>query len=207
MSVDYIDLQTALQPDRLAVRDLTSGQSWSFRQLNEAAWRFARVLRGQGVIASDRIALLAKNRVSELVLHLACARLEAIFVPLNWRLSAPELKVLLEDAEPRLLIGDRHLAAAGLDGLSFDAFEAAAGGAEPLPARSYDRSQRGEVGHLYAVALAGYEIVPPVLIAFLESRLARYKIPKHVTLLEALPQNAAGKLVKAQLRLAAGANR
>ncbi len=153
MSVDYIELQAGLQPDRLAARDLTYGQSWSFRELDDAAWRFAQVLRAQGVAAGDRIALLAKNRVSQVLLHLACARLEAIFVPLNWRLSALELRVLLEDAEPRLLIGDQHLAAAGLEGLSFDAFEAAADKAGKLPARAYDQTRTSLI--LYTSGTSG----------------------------------------------------
>jgi fatty-acyl-CoA synthase len=58
----------------------------------------------------------------------------------------------------------------------------------------------GEVGHLYAVAMPGGQITAAALIEFLEDRLARYKIPKHVTLIEALPRNGAGKLVKAVLR-------
>jgi fatty-acyl-CoA synthase len=140
MSVDYIALQAGLQPDRLAARDLTYGRAWSYRQLNDDAWRFAAALRAHGVSKGDRVALLAKNRVSHVLLHLACARLEAMFVPLNWRLSAQELGVLLEDAEPALLIGDAHLAATGLAGLSFDAFEQEADAASPLPACAYDQS-------------------------------------------------------------------
>jgi fatty-acyl-CoA synthase len=140
MSVDYVSLQAGLQPGGLAARDLTTGQAWNFRQFDEDAWRFAAVLQAQGVGAGDRVALLAKNRVSQVLLHLACARLEAIFVPLNWRLSATELGVLLEDAAPALLIGDSHLVAAGLEGVSFDEFEGLAREADPLPARPYDQA-------------------------------------------------------------------
>jgi fatty-acyl-CoA synthase len=43
-------------------------------------------------------------------------------------------------------------------------------------------------------------VAPAAVLAFLEGRLARYKIPKFVTVMEALPRNAAGKLVKARLR-------
>jgi acyl-CoA synthetase (AMP-forming)/AMP-acid ligase II len=34
----------------------------------------------------------------------------------------------------------------------------------------------------------------------MQTRLARYKIPKHVTIMDSLPRNGAGKLVKADLR-------
>jgi len=153
MSVDYITLQAGLQPDGLAARDLTTGQDWNFRQFDEDAWRFASALRAHGVTAGERVALLAKNRVSQVLLHLACARLEAIFVPLNWRLSATELGVVLEDAEPRLLIGDSHLAAAGLDGISFDTFEAQAKAATPPPARHYDQHKTSLI--LYTSGTSG----------------------------------------------------
>ncbi|MFF2316929.1 class I adenylate-forming enzyme family protein [Arthrobacter sp. NPDC058097] len=38
------------------------------------------------------------------------------------------------------------------------------------------------------------------LFAFLDSKLARYKIPKHIVFVEELPRNAGGKVLKAQLR-------
>jgi fatty-acyl-CoA synthase len=58
----------------------------------------------------------------------------------------------------------------------------------------------GEVGHLFVAALPGAQLDPDAIIAFLDTRLARYKIPKHVTLLPVLPRNGSGKLIKAQLR-------
>jgi len=58
----------------------------------------------------------------------------------------------------------------------------------------------GEVGHLCVTALPGAAVSPSAILQHLENRLARYKIPKHVTILETMPRNAAGKLVKARLR-------
>jgi len=153
MSVDYLALQAGLQPNRLAARDLTSGRAWSYRELDDDAWRFAYVLRAQGVAAGDRVALLAKNRVAQVLVHLACARLEAIFVPLNWRLSALELGVQLGDAEPALLIGDSYLASAELDGLSIDALEAMAAEADKMPPRPYDQQKTSLI--LYTSGTSG----------------------------------------------------
>jgi len=153
MSVDYLALQAGLQPNRLAARDLNSGRAWSYRELDDDAWRFAYVLRAQGVAAGDRVALLAKNRVAQVLVHLACARLEAIFVPLNWRLSALELGVQLGDAEPALLIGDSYLASAELDGLSIDALEAMAAEADKMPPRPYDQQKTSLI--LYTSGTSG----------------------------------------------------
>ena len=138
MAVDYLDLQARLQPFRLAARDLTSGRAWNYREFDEAAWRMAGALRARGVAAGDRVAVLAKNRVGLVLLNLACARIGAIFVPLNWRLAASELLPILRDAEPALLLGDSLLAGAGLEGVDLDSFEAEARDCAALPARDYD---------------------------------------------------------------------
>jgi fatty-acyl-CoA synthase len=58
----------------------------------------------------------------------------------------------------------------------------------------------GEVGHLIVVPVAGRGIEAGEVTAYLEPRLARYKLPKYVSVMEALPRNGAGKLVKGRLR-------
>ena len=58
----------------------------------------------------------------------------------------------------------------------------------------------GEVGHLCLTAQPDVQATPGALLAHLETRLARYKIPKYVSVMESLPRNGAGKLVKALLR-------
>jgi fatty-acyl-CoA synthase len=58
----------------------------------------------------------------------------------------------------------------------------------------------GEVGHLLWVPRAGARLESTEIVVYLESRLARYKIPKRVTVLESLPRNGAGKVLKNALR-------
>ncbi|MCZ0982402.1 long-chain fatty acid--CoA ligase [Streptomyces diastatochromogenes] len=58
----------------------------------------------------------------------------------------------------------------------------------------------GEVGRAVVVTRAGATVTEGQLIAHLEGRLARYKIPRSVVLAPELPRNAAGKLLKAPLR-------
>ena len=58
----------------------------------------------------------------------------------------------------------------------------------------------GEVGKALIVLRPGRTEQPGDLVAHLDGRLARYKIPKHVELVPELPRNAAGKLLKAQIR-------
>jgi fatty-acyl-CoA synthase len=58
----------------------------------------------------------------------------------------------------------------------------------------------GEVGHLVIVPTQGGDIVIAEVLAYLESRLARYKIPRHVRVSDKLPRNGAGKVMKKELR-------
>ena len=91
-------------PGRIALR--FGGQSWTYAEL--AAWIEAETqgLATRGVGPGDRVAVLAHNHPRTLALLFACARLGAMLAPLNWRLAAPELQWILDDAEPRLLFTD-----------------------------------------------------------------------------------------------------
>ncbi|WP_090043890.1 class I adenylate-forming enzyme family protein [Limnohabitans sp. 2KL-27] len=61
-----------------------------------------------GVQPGDRVAWLGFNHELQLVTLVACARLGAVFLPLNFRLAVPELQQVMQDAHPRLLVHDSH---------------------------------------------------------------------------------------------------
>jgi fatty-acyl-CoA synthase len=65
-----------------------------------------------GVQPGDRVAWLGFNHELQLVTLVACARLGAVFLPLNFRLAVPELQQVMQDAQPRLLVHDNHHASA-----------------------------------------------------------------------------------------------
>ncbi len=52
----------------------------------------------------------------------------------------------------------------------------------------------------------GDDLTVDELAAWLEDKLARYKHPKDVVVVDALPRNASGKVVKGELRKAHGAH-
>jgi fatty-acyl-CoA synthase len=104
--MDYVRFHAQLHPARLAVTDLASKRRWSYAQLDGFVAACTTLLETQGVAEGERVACLAKNCAEIVVLHLACARLGALFVPLNWRLSANELKVLIEDCQPVVFFAD-----------------------------------------------------------------------------------------------------
>jgi len=106
LPTDAIALHARLTPERLAARDLSLGQEWTYAELDHLIGTLAMQLHQDGYASGDRLAVLARNSVWQVALHFACARIGAIYVPLNWRLAAHELNALLERATPRLLLGD-----------------------------------------------------------------------------------------------------
>ncbi|BFM06864.1 AMP-binding protein [Halioxenophilus aromaticivorans] len=104
--VDYVQMHASLHPTRAAVTDLTFDLAWTYQELNQFIGQTATVLQGLGVEEGARVACLAKNRAEFIALQFACARLGAIFVPLNWRLSGEELSVLIQDCTPTVVYAD-----------------------------------------------------------------------------------------------------
>jgi fatty-acyl-CoA synthase len=58
----------------------------------------------------------------------------------------------------------------------------------------------GEVGRAVVVLRGGQEVTEGELIAYLDGRLARYKVPKSIVFAGALPHTASGKLAKPDIR-------
>jgi len=91
-------------PDKPAI--LAEGRSLTYAGLLRAARDAAAFLDARGVRRGDRVGVLAENDPDTLVLLLACARLGAMLMPLNWRLATPELEWIVRDAAPRVLFAD-----------------------------------------------------------------------------------------------------
>ena len=64
----------------------------------------AQSLAESGVTNGDRVVFCGLNRVEQFELLFACARLRAVLVPINNRLTAHEVAVQLADCEPSLLV-------------------------------------------------------------------------------------------------------
>jgi acyl-CoA synthetase (AMP-forming)/AMP-acid ligase II len=64
----------------------------------------------------------------------------------------------------------------------------------------------GEVAMAYVVPAPGRSVDPDALIRWAHERLANYKVPRHVVAVAELPINAAGKVLKSELRARAAAD-
>ena len=104
-SRDWIAYHALGAPQREALHDLSSGRHFSYREMHERVNRAALYLRdGLAVGENDRVAVLSHNDSDIFEIQFACRRIGAIFVPLNWRLTIPELDYICRDASPAALL-------------------------------------------------------------------------------------------------------
>lgn len=97
-----LSAQARLQPEKVAARDLE--RAMTYRQWNARACRLANALRGLGLAQGDRVAVLAYNRVEWAEIYAAVAKSGLVAVPVNFRLTGPEARYILEDSGARALI-------------------------------------------------------------------------------------------------------
>jgi acyl-CoA synthetase (AMP-forming)/AMP-acid ligase II len=62
----------------------------------------------------------------------------------------------------------------------------------------------GEVGMAFVIPRPGASVDPDEVVAWARERMANYKVPRRVAVVEALPLNASGKVLKHELRASAG---
>jgi len=102
----FIEGWAAQFPDKTALH--FQGAGITYKEL----WRQIDVVtHSLDVKKGDRVAILAYNSPFTLVLLFALARLGAILVPLNWRLTAAEHKAILQDCAPKFLFAETEFEA------------------------------------------------------------------------------------------------
>jgi fatty-acyl-CoA synthase len=111
LAKDAIARQATVRPGQVAVHDLGDGRVLTYGELEQEVRRCDALLRGLAA-PRERVAVLARNSWRHVVLFYACARAGVIFVPVNWRLTGPELSILFEDAEPSLVLCEDEFAQA-----------------------------------------------------------------------------------------------
>ena len=103
---NWFALRASRTPERKALH--FEGRTWTYGRMQQAIADCAARLRALGVAKGDRVAFLGLNQPMFLFSIFATARLGAIFVPLNFRLTGPELAFMIEDCGAASLIVDAH---------------------------------------------------------------------------------------------------
>ncbi len=119
---DWIAHHAHRRPTQLAIDDLQTGRKFTYADLDRRTSQLTAALAALGIAKGDRVALLAPNCAEYFELQFACGRLGAIMLPLNWRLTVPELEYILGDSSPKLLVHDKAFTASA-QALSEDLIE------------------------------------------------------------------------------------
>tara|TARA_B100001741_G_scaffold94668_1_gene77673 strand:+ start:64 stop:546 length:483 start_codon:yes stop_codon:yes gene_type:complete len=104
---DWSAYHSYVRPNKIAIRDLSANQSLTYKELDDRACLLANWLQKVGVEKGDRVAILSQNCAEFFELEFACAKIGAIELPLNWRLTKPELEYILKDSTPKVIIYDQ----------------------------------------------------------------------------------------------------
>ena len=104
---DAVAAHARLQPNKIGARDST--RALTFAQWHDRATRLANGLLGLGLVKGDRVALLAYNCIEWMELYVALARAGLVAVPINFRLTAPEIAYIAGHCEARACIVQHDL--------------------------------------------------------------------------------------------------
>jgi fatty-acyl-CoA synthase len=100
----WISQRAATDPNRPFLKDEDGGmKSFDNRQFNGRTNRTAHALLSFGVKKGDRVSVIMLNSSEFLEIFFACAKIGAILVPVNYRLAAPEIAYIINDATPKVV--------------------------------------------------------------------------------------------------------
>ena len=99
---DAIATHARLMPKKLGARD--SRRSLNYAEWHDRASRLADSLLLSGLKSGDRVGLLAYNCLEWMEIYVALARAGLVAVPVNFRLTGPEIAYILSNAEVSAVI-------------------------------------------------------------------------------------------------------
>ena len=105
---DFLEIARAICPLRDAI--VFEGRRWSYEGLYERVLKLSAALREMGVRKGDLVGILQVNCNEFVEVYFATAMIGGIFVPLNFRAKAEELKYMINKAELKVLfVGKRYM--------------------------------------------------------------------------------------------------
>ncbi|TQR20578.1 o-succinylbenzoate--CoA ligase [Psychrobacillus vulpis] len=102
----WIDKRAFITPERQALID--ADRELTYLEMSKMVHHFAGVLQSKySIKKGDRVGVLAKNSMEFIITLFSLAKLNAVVVPLNIRLTVDELQFQLKDSGLQTLIVDR----------------------------------------------------------------------------------------------------
>lgn len=96
-------------PHKEALYYPDKGIRWTYEDWNNEVNRLANALTDAGVRKGDRVSTYLFNTEELATCLLACAKIGAVFNPINFRLKAEELAFIVSDASPAVLLFEKAL--------------------------------------------------------------------------------------------------
>jgi len=105
IQLDWIRKWAHYTPKRMAFREHERDLQWTYAEFNQRVEALALFLKNEFEIKKgQRIAIYSKNCAEYVFLFFASMKIGVILTPLNFRLTPKELKILIKDASPDVLI-------------------------------------------------------------------------------------------------------
>jgi long-chain acyl-CoA synthetase len=101
---DTLEQTAEKYPERNALIYPRRNQRWTYAEFDTKVNQLANALADLGIEKGDRVSTVLYNGFEIVLTVFACAKLGAVFNPLNYRLSAGEIEYILNDAESSLLV-------------------------------------------------------------------------------------------------------
>jgi len=117
----WMKKQAYYQPNKTAI--IFEGRGTTYFEFNNTINRITQFFKSIGISKGDRVGVLMNNSPCHLETYFACAKSGVIFLPINFRLTAGELKYQVENCTPKLIIFSeetRELVDSTRKELSFD---------------------------------------------------------------------------------------
>ena len=99
---EMLAIYARLCPEKIGAADLE--RKMTFRLWHARACRLANAFAGLGLGKGDRVCVLAYNCLEWLEIYAAAAKAGLVVVPINFRLTGPEVRFIVENCEARALI-------------------------------------------------------------------------------------------------------
>jgi fatty-acyl-CoA synthase len=99
---EMLAMYARLYPEKIGAADLE--RKMTFRLWHSRACRLANAFSGLGLGKGERVCVLAYNCLEWLELYAAAALAGVVVVPINFRLTGPEVRYIVENCEARALI-------------------------------------------------------------------------------------------------------
>ena len=93
-------------PNRLALRDLSAGQDWTYGQLKAASDALAQSFRARGVGRGDRVGVFLPQSAAVIITHFAAQKCGAIALPLFTQFGPDALQFRLADSGAAVVVTD-----------------------------------------------------------------------------------------------------